>query len=50
MDSTENVDERLLAAVMDEAQTDFSIASIAVEKIRQGAECGFHAIRTLSPR
>lgn len=38
MDSTENVDERLLAAVMDEAQTDFSIASIAVEKIRQGAE------------
>jgi len=30
--------ERLLAAVMDEAQTDFSIASIAVEKIRQGAE------------
>ncbi len=29
---------RLLAAVMDEAQTDFSIASIAVEKIRQGAE------------
>src|SRR3990167_8687711 len=38
MESTENVDERLLAAVMDEAQTDFSIASIAVEKIRQGAE------------
>ncbi|WP_152635548.1 hypothetical protein [Pseudomonas sp. Ant30-3] len=38
MDSTENVDERLLAAVMDEAQTDFSIARIAVEKIRQGAE------------
>ncbi|EKF8207453.1 hypothetical protein AB9P32_005482 [Pseudomonas aeruginosa] len=38
MDNTENVDERLLAAVMDEAQTDFSIASIAVEKIRQGAE------------
>ncbi len=29
MDNTENVDERLLAAVMDEAQTDFSIASIA---------------------
>lgn len=27
MDSTENVDERLLAAVMDEAQTDFSIAA-----------------------
>lgn len=42
MENTENVDERLLAAVMDEAQTD----------------CGFHAdsdthsthIRTVIPR
>lgn len=38
MDSTEKVDDDLLAAVMDEAKADFSIASIAVEKILQGAE------------
>ena len=38
MDSTEHANEGLLAAVMDESQADISIASIAVEKIRQGAE------------
>lgn len=38
MDNTENADKRLLTTVMDEVQTDFSMASIAVEKIRQGAE------------
>lgn len=39
MHSIDNVDDILLAAVMSEAQTDISTASIAIEKIRQGAEC-----------
>ncbi|WP_271959332.1 hypothetical protein [Pseudomonas aeruginosa] len=38
MNSTENLEEGLVAAVMDEAQTDLEIASIAVEKILQGAK------------
>ncbi|MEZ6822167.1 hypothetical protein AB4104_33845 [Pseudomonas aeruginosa] len=40
MNSTENLEEGLVAAVMDEAQTDLEIASIAVEKILQGAKDG----------
>lgn len=38
MNMNENVDERLVAAVMDDTQSDIDIARIAVEKIRQGAE------------
>lgn len=38
MNRNENVDERLVAAVMDDTQSDINIARIAVEKIRQGAE------------
>ncbi|HBN9243564.1 hypothetical protein FA378_26790 [Pseudomonas aeruginosa] len=37
MKSTEDLDEGLIAAVMDEAQTDLEIARVAVGKILQGA-------------
>ncbi|EMB2824075.1 TPA: hypothetical protein ACGR4O_004926 [Pseudomonas aeruginosa] len=38
MNSTENLEEGLVAAVMDEAQTDLEMASIAVEKILQATK------------